>query len=425
MNNYIFVAYYTTKTPYEKEVRKLKASLDSLNLPYDIQGYPSKGSWQANIAFKPEFVLEMICKHPTKDIIYIDADAIVRSRPIYFDTFSGDIGVHYKDGQELLSGTIYLRNNSKVKRLVQSWISEQQHNPHTWDQKTLQRVIVKSAKELQITVVNIPANYTQIFDSMAHNGVAIIEHFQASRRYKADLSDRACYPDIVYGSRVRVMPDGTFTIPRRNKQAEEYLNTTYIRVPNELRWYPVDPGGKRIDKLRSKFAGKHCYIVGKGPSLDFLNEKYFEPNCPIITINEAIHKVESLNIPNQIFMMQQDLWLKETCRPKRATVVLFYRIRGLYKDIEDRYIFMAPEVGAPIACLTASYAICMVRKFKCSKITMVSFDACVNQKTTYARCIGTEPTSAGDPMRFLKHKKAFELYLQDTPVEWAIPTVPA
>lgn len=171
MNNYIFVAYYTTKTPYEKEVRKLKASLDSLNLPYDIQGYPSKGSWQANIAFKPEFVLEMICKHPTKDIIYIDADAIVRSRPIYFDTFSGDIGVHYKDGQELLSGTIYLRNNSKVKRLVQSWISEQQHNPHTWDQKTLQRVIVKSAKELQITVVNIPANYTQIFDSMAHNGV--------------------------------------------------------------------------------------------------------------------------------------------------------------------------------------------------------------------------------------------------------------
>jgi hypothetical protein len=423
MNNYLFVAYYTPSPIYEEAAKKLEASLIALKLRYKISCYPSRGSWLLNTGFKPEFIYEMMCKNPDYDIVYVDADAIVRKHPVYFDTFDGDIGVHYKNGEELLSGTIYLKNCEKVRTLITYWMSSQQHYATTWDQKVLNRVLGKFSRGLDIKVVDLPPTYTQIFDTMRKVGDPVIEHFQASRQQRKVEYNERLYPMDFNGARIRVMPDGTFTIPRKNKSAEDELDKVYLRIPGSLRWYPRDGSKASVRQLKPLFSCNYCYIVGKGPSLDLLNKECF-PNtlAPIIGINEAIHQVEKLDLPNPTIMMQQDIWLKESCRPKRAQVVISQRIRDFYSDIEDRIIFYGPEIGAPIACLTASYAICMAKFLGCHNFGMVCFDSCVNRSTSYAKCVGYEPTTAGKPERFLKHRSAFEHYLGKDKVEWILPS---
>ena len=424
-NKYIFVAYYTIRTDYEQIVENLRKSLQELNLKFDIQGYPSRGTWQNNIAFKPEFIYEMMRKWPRYDIVYVDADAVVRKFPKYFDTFQGDIGVHYKDNVELLSGTIYLKNVDKVQTLVKAWMSDQQHHPAVWDQKTLQRILMKRGGELQVNIVNIPANYTQIFDLMKNAGEPVIEHFQASRQArKKEFKNKEDMPylESILGVRIRLLSDNTFCIPRRNSHVEEILDKNYTRVPNELRWYPKHLNDRKFTELKDVFNGNTTYIVGKGPSLDRLTASMFTvKDAAIICTNEAIHKVESLDLPNRTFMMQQDIWLKESCRPKKAGIILSYRVRTFYPDYPDRYIFFGPEVGAPIACLTASYAICLAKKLGSTNFKMVCFDACVNQTIGYAKCIGNDPSEHGKPDRFLKHRRAYDIYIGKTPVEWLLP----
>jgi hypothetical protein len=48
-----------------------------------------------------------------------------------------------------------------------------------------------------------------------------------------------------------------------------------------------------------------AYIVGKGESLNYLNESYFQDG-DIYCINESVLKVESLNLNNKIYSMQKD-----------------------------------------------------------------------------------------------------------------------
>ena len=176
MSNFIVASYYTIDTPYEREVQRLATSLIHHKLEFDIQGYKSKGSWIANVGLKPIFIFDMLLKH-NKDVLFLDADAVVQQSLSLFRDFDADIGVHYKDGRELLSGTIFVKNSSKAKKVIEDWCVEQRQNPDTWDQKNLARVLLRS----DVDVYNLPESYTHIFDLP---GEAVIQHNQASRRFK-------------------------------------------------------------------------------------------------------------------------------------------------------------------------------------------------------------------------------------------------
>ena len=58
---------------------------------------------------------------------------------------------------------------------------------HEFDQVILCRVIKEHAKKLDVTITNTPANYTQIFDLMRNEGEPIIEHTQASRKFRRKI----------------------------------------------------------------------------------------------------------------------------------------------------------------------------------------------------------------------------------------------
>ena len=183
----IFVSYYTDNG-YHKEIMKLRDDCWKLSIKTDFQQIKNQGSWIKNVQHKPVFIKRMLDKYPGNPIVWIDADARMRKNPVLFDKFKSDVGIHYrkkcKHGfyrEELLSGTIYLANNNKTRELMNMWISENSKFPREWDQRTLAKVINKA----DCIIEKIPATYCQIFDSMkGEGGKPVIEHFQASRKYR-------------------------------------------------------------------------------------------------------------------------------------------------------------------------------------------------------------------------------------------------
>lgn len=189
---YIIVSYYTINTPYEAEATKLKNSLIKLNVPHDVVGVPNLGDWQANTRFKAKFMQDMLIKHKGKSIVWVDSDAVVHSYPSLFDSYTCDVAVRWQDFRwrknECLSGTIFLANNEKVMKLCKEWekinIREGGNNSNL-EQWNLGSAIDLLKPSLQLSVINIPPEYTFIFDSMKKiypKIKPVIEHFQASRQ---------------------------------------------------------------------------------------------------------------------------------------------------------------------------------------------------------------------------------------------------
>lgn len=187
----IYIAYYTENTPYEDEVKMLRASLEKFHLPFDIQSIPSLGSWQENTKYKAIFIQNMLFKYPEYPLVYVDADAVIKSRPLLFSGLTCDIGVHFYDDQvrpekELLTGTIYVAPTENTKKLIQLWRYINQEYPDRWEQKNLAIALQFMPN---VAIFSLPAAYCLIFDLMKGQGEAVIEHFQASRRFKEIIDD--------------------------------------------------------------------------------------------------------------------------------------------------------------------------------------------------------------------------------------------
>jgi hypothetical protein len=194
LKDIFFVAYYTIGTPYEGEAIKLKSSLDKLDLLHDIVGVPSMGSWQQNTRFKAKFLQQMLTKHKGHNLVYVDVDAVVHSIPILFKDYTCDIGIRYQDFRwrknECLSGTIFLANNENVMKVCKEWENiniKESSDKQNLEQWNLGSAISSLHNSLNLKISNMPPEYTFIFDSMKliyPNINPVIEHFQASRRFK-------------------------------------------------------------------------------------------------------------------------------------------------------------------------------------------------------------------------------------------------
>jgi hypothetical protein len=184
----VFVNYYTPGRGYEPHAERLVKSLLRLGCVYDQEVLDDPGGWLKAQACKPGFIQRKLKQHFPHPIIWVDADAIIRRRPTLFyqwaDEGSGpDIGVHYKEGEECLSGTVWLKQSGPTRDLLARWVALQQRNPEEWDQRLLEQAINEDER---LRVGRLPATYCQIFDSMRDAGEPVIEHFQHSRQLKKE-----------------------------------------------------------------------------------------------------------------------------------------------------------------------------------------------------------------------------------------------
>jgi len=181
-------AYFCGHDLYHQSAAKLAQSMLAHGIRYEIVHTEDHGTWQKNTQAKPAFLKGQLLKHPNDNLVYVDVDAMFLRYPALFDDLDKNHAVHvaahlldhskYRRKTiepELLSGTVWLRNDPETMNIVNEWIAQCQANTNMWDQAALQRVLAVRGYH------NLPDRYCCIFDYMASVQGKVIVHNQASR----------------------------------------------------------------------------------------------------------------------------------------------------------------------------------------------------------------------------------------------------
>jgi len=122
MKPFIIVSWHTPDSLYSSCALRLKESLERFDLEHEINCLPAIGDWNQNVCHKPQYILEMMNKHPEKNIVWIDADSEVIAYPEYFKTITGDVGCLLWKGIQIFMSTAFFSNNINVRDFVTKWI---------------------------------------------------------------------------------------------------------------------------------------------------------------------------------------------------------------------------------------------------------------------------------------------------------------
>lgn len=195
----MIVSYHTPGYYAQVANSRLLPSLRALGLEHDVREVLLGGPWAKRTQFKAEFLQMMRAAHPGEDLLWVDCDAVIHRDPLeelrdgYADV---DLAVHYLDGRELLSGTIWIPAASqRIDRVLECWRAESHScGPETWDQHSLKRVVAMFDNARPLAIGQLPPQYCFIFDTSRrlYPGVApVIEHFQASRQGRREVAREA------------------------------------------------------------------------------------------------------------------------------------------------------------------------------------------------------------------------------------------
>lgn len=186
-----FVSAYTINTPYEKEAQNLKESLIKFGFSTEhVVPINNLGTWEKNCQQKATVIKNKLLELQ-EPIIWLDADAVLNKDPKLFFNIEKDLAICvYRN--EYLSGTIFLKPTEKIYGLLDEWIVECKKNPKEWDQKILQRLILKNNVEHEI----LPTSYCKVDFFKSDDNV--ISQNQASRRFKKIINQEKL--DIEYPS---------------------------------------------------------------------------------------------------------------------------------------------------------------------------------------------------------------------------------
>lgn len=201
-NKWMLISYYTPN--YEEPYKMyLKPSLEKLpSIPTHIEILLKDfNNWEQATNYKPKFIQKCLEVYDC-DLVITDVDSTINKYPILFtalsDEYKGhDIAIHNfqwqshygrssdKGKSEMLSGTLYLKNNDKIKELVRLWIENLMS--FSWEQKALEKALKQMP---EIKIYNLPRSYCYINScppNINNGQVAvpikdpIISHYQYSR----------------------------------------------------------------------------------------------------------------------------------------------------------------------------------------------------------------------------------------------------
>jgi len=200
-----------------------------------------------------------------------------------------------------------------------------------------------------------------------------------------------------------------------------------------------------IGEFKDIFKGKTVWIVGKGPSLQYLTKKDISRG-PIITINEAIIKIEEMGLSNPVYSMWKDGGnrrqyinsrphiLKPDCdytpdcgdvcggmyRPKKGATLLVHKHESLYcmPDYSPRYVFEWEEFGICHNNISFIIAMEIGMLMGCKKFCFISFDIHVNRSIeTYVPGVGV----VGENGAYFSHRRRIKPYLRKLNYRWITP----
>jgi len=183
LQDFIVCCFFTPS--YEGHAKQLKQSIKQLQINYYLQPVPEQGYWEANTRIKPYFLDHCLKQFPNRNVLYLDADAIVKNSLNYFDEITCDVAVYHTKGaqgmsHDYLTGTIFLKNKQVTKDFVGRWCAVQDDCKLTLvDQDSFDQAMQTSNTHL--VIADLPLGYIKIFDK-DFDGKVYIEQYQASRQ---------------------------------------------------------------------------------------------------------------------------------------------------------------------------------------------------------------------------------------------------
>jgi hypothetical protein len=196
MQQPIVISFYTVKTPYEEEVKKLIESCITFGIDADIEGITSVGSWEKNCALKSSFIRQQLDKW-NRPVLWVDADAAFLRKPDFADFADVDFAVRVNEflpkthESRVVSNTIFVRNNALAISALEKWNELSMNECHRadramefWDQTALRDALEQFPA---LKFMPMPLKFAKIFDFddlFISEKEIVIEHYQASRRFK-------------------------------------------------------------------------------------------------------------------------------------------------------------------------------------------------------------------------------------------------
>ena len=179
---YVVCAFYTPN--YLDQIETLKASLEALGINHYFKRYEPRGGWEVNTRIKAEFVAHALRRLPQHDVVYLDADAVVRQPLRLFETATADVTMlfdHRRRGNlnvlRIAAGTLLVRNTAGGQKFAGSWAEEASKAGRLdLDEDLIYRMFPTLDG---VTFAVLPQRYSKIFDAPGVDPV--VEHFQASR----------------------------------------------------------------------------------------------------------------------------------------------------------------------------------------------------------------------------------------------------
>lgn len=191
----LVISFYTENSPYQLEVMALIASCQAHAIEAEIEGIPSEGSWERNCAIKPFFIRKKLLEKK-RPVFWVDADAVFKKKPDFSSMFHSDLAFRemkrFSNDKRFryCSGSLFVNYTPRGLEFVDKWC---QHCKQRIDKKEdLQFLDQTSLADLidcgqQVKVFSLPIAYAKVFDIDAqeiHPEEIVIEHYQASRRYR-------------------------------------------------------------------------------------------------------------------------------------------------------------------------------------------------------------------------------------------------
>lgn len=193
----VIISFYTSKTPYQEEVKNLIASCEKYQIEHAIESIDSFGSWELNCSYKPFFILKK-WNELKRPLLWIDADGVLVKKPVWQSAFEADVAVRINEDlptnhpSRVISSTIFINHTPKAYELIKLWAKEcqkellnEKRQNEFWDQISLNEAILKNPMGAKVAAM--PLSYAKIFDhpqDCLRVQEPVIEHYQASRRFK-------------------------------------------------------------------------------------------------------------------------------------------------------------------------------------------------------------------------------------------------
>ena len=151
-----------------------------------------------------------------------------------------------------------------------------------------------------------------------------------------------------------------------------------------------------INVLKGAHPGETLWVIGTGPSLEFLKRAHFGDG-PVVAVNRAINKVGRLGLPNVLYSMQKDGGDKKRCPncgevcgainlppPGIPLLVQLHASEKCFLDWEPRYIMdLQKDFGIPWWLFSVATCAHLARMMGCAKVIYLCCDSMKGEMQSY------------------------------------------